>query len=194
MTYEICASPEAARARAWPILGRLPANAHMAEIGVSSGRLAQMLLAERPDLVWSGVDPYETLMPDGAYIATGDPHAKATAADMAGLRAMACERLEPYQDRAELIIMPSPDAASSFLDNELDLVFLDGRHDEAGVSADLLAWWPKVKPGGWLGGDDWDAPKGCVFGVAQAVQAFGRLYEYELEGPTWWVRRIDRAL
>ena len=41
-----------------------------------------------------------------------------------------------------------PDAA-------LDFVYIDGRHDFAGVTEDLVSWWPKLCPGGLLGGHDW---------------------------------------
>ena len=35
------------------------------------------------------------------------------------------------------------------------LRYIDGRHDFAGVTEDLTAWWPKLCPGGLLGGHDW---------------------------------------
>jgi hypothetical protein len=38
-------------------------------------------------------------------------------------------------------------------------VHLDGRHDREGVKADITAWLPKVKPDGWLSGDDYDEIK-----------------------------------
>lgn len=32
---------------------------------------------------------------------------------------------------------------------------MDARHDFKGVQEDLLAWWPKLKPGGIFGGHDY---------------------------------------
>ena len=37
-----------------------------------------------------------------------------------------------------------------------DLVFIDADHTYTAVRRDILAWWPKVKDGGWLAGDDWN--------------------------------------
>lgn len=48
----------------------------------------------------------------------------------------------------------SPD---DFLDwplDSLDLVFLDGLHHNPGFHADVTHWYPRVKPGGMLCGDD----------------------------------------
>ena len=36
-----------------------------------------------------------------------------------------------------------------------DLIHLDGAHDYESVSADLRTWWPRLRPGGLLIGDDY---------------------------------------
>ena len=36
----------------------------------------------------------------------------------------------------------------------VDFVFLDACHDADGIFGELTAWWPMVKPGGFLGGHD----------------------------------------
>jgi predicted O-methyltransferase YrrM len=61
----------------------------------------------------------------------------------------------------------SPAAAKAFAD--LDLVFLDASHDEAGVAADLAGWSAALKPRGVLAGHDF-TPKHP--GVIQAVTRF----------------------
>jgi hypothetical protein len=38
----------------------------------------------------------------------------------------------------------------------VDRVRLDARHDHIGLKADIQAWLPKAKPGGWLSGGDFD--------------------------------------
>lgn len=58
-----------------------------------------------------------------------------------------------------LVVAPSERAARLFADGSLAWVHLDARHDRAGLSADIAAWLPKVMPGGWLSGDDYDAEK-----------------------------------
>lgn len=60
----------------------------------------------------------------------------------------------------------SLDAAKQFPDNSLDFVYIDGNHTEKAVRADIAAWLPKVKPGGYLAGHDWQ-----FAGVKKAVRA-----------------------
>ena len=70
-------------------------------------------------------------------------------------------------DTIQLIIADSVSAAGLFAPTSLDWVHLDARHDYASVKADIEAWLPKVKNGGWLSGDDYDEKKWP--GVVKAV-------------------------
>lgn len=62
--------------------------------------------------------------------------------------------------------------------DQADAVFIDAAHDYESVKADIAAWLPKVKPGGFFGGHDIDAP-----GVKQAVDEAG--FEYVTQGRCW---------
>ena len=64
-----------------------------------------------------------------------------------------------YGDAIQLIIADSLAASRLFADASVDWVHLDARHDYASVKADIQAWLPKVKLGGWLSGDDYDETK-----------------------------------
>lgn len=64
-----------------------------------------------------------------------------------------------FGDLVSLIVADSITAAGFFPDRSIDWVHLDGRHDYESVKADIQAWRPKVKPGGWLTGDDYDEVK-----------------------------------
>ena len=57
--------------------------------------------------------------------------------------------------RASIIRETSVAAANFFDDDSLDFVYLDAGHDQKSVSADLRAWYPKIKPGGLFIGDDY---------------------------------------
>ncbi|HSE16722.1 MAG TPA: class I SAM-dependent methyltransferase [Pyrinomonadaceae bacterium] len=64
-----------------------------------------------------------------------------------------------FGEKITLIISDSISAARLFGDASLEWVHLDARHDYASVKADIEAWLPKVKAGGWLSGDDYDNVK-----------------------------------
>jgi cephalosporin hydroxylase len=54
----------------------------------------------------------------------------------------------------KLLWMPSTEAAAFVVDGWADFVFIDAGHSYQAVLADIDAWQPKVRPGGWLGGHD----------------------------------------
>ena len=64
-----------------------------------------------------------------------------------------------YGDAIQLIIADSLAASRLFGDASVDWVHLDARHEYASVKADIQAWLPKIKRGGWLSGDDYDQLK-----------------------------------
>lgn len=84
--------------------------------------------------------------------------------------------------------LPSVEAAETYADNSIDVVYLDAGHSYAEVLADLHAWYPKVKPNGIIAGHDF------VFdnvvsreGVVRAVCEFfeGRPLEIMPQARTW---------
>jgi hypothetical protein len=68
---------------------------------------------------------------------------------------VAFQQVYAHGGRAVLIREESRAAASLFPDGSLDFVYLDAAHDYASVTADLVSWRPKVRPGGLLCGDDY---------------------------------------
>jgi hypothetical protein len=61
------------------------------------------------------------------------------------------------------------DAANQFDDGSVDFCYVDAGHTYECVIQDLHAWWPKIRPGGQFGGDDYT--KGHP-GVQKAVWEF----------------------
>ena len=53
------------------------------------------------------------------------------------------------------IRLPSVEAAEQFEDGSLDVVFIDAEHTYNALKADIAAWAPKVKKGGYLAGHDY---------------------------------------
>jgi len=64
------------------------------------------------------------------------------------------QRLAPYHSRYEFMRQPSIEAAALYSDSSLDFVYIDGNHSYSYVLDDLNAWWPKVRLGGMIVGDD----------------------------------------
>ena len=54
----------------------------------------------------------------------------------------------------------------------IDVMHLDGGHDFESVSADLRAWWPLIRPGGILIGDDYHSDGNTWPDVRRAFHAF----------------------
>jgi len=92
-------------------------------------------------------------------------------------------RLAPYENRNAIHRITSQEGARLFEDGTLDFVYLDANHGYEAVRDDLIAWWPKVKCGGMLAGDDYgiveeqwvDFGHGRVrFGVKRAVDEWSK--------------------
>lgn len=67
----------------------------------------------------------------------------------------------------------SVEAAEEFGDGSIDFIYLDAGHTYDDVRSDLAAWWPKLKRGGIIAGDDWewqDSPGD--FSIRRAVLEF----------------------
>lgn len=79
----------------------------------------------------------------------------------------------------------SLEAAERMRGSELSFVFIDANHTYAAVRADIQAWLPLIKSGGYLAGHDYDS---AIWpGVVQAVNENfrGRI---EVLGKSWLVR------
>jgi hypothetical protein len=64
-----------------------------------------------------------------------------------------------FGDTITVIVSDSVTAASLFADRSLTWVHLDARHDGEHLKADIAAWLPKIRSGGWLSGDDYHEDK-----------------------------------
>ena len=193
-------------ARASPVLARLPVDRALTfvEVGVNRGQLAEHLLRERPLLTWHGVDPWWHA-PDHAsraYVGTCDGHALQPIEVSDRCYWETVRRVTPFGERATVIRMASPGAAAAFGEASMDAVFVDGDHSYDGVAADIAAWWPVVRPGGWLGGDDYrhTDDRFDFTGIDRAVEEFaaraGLPVVVEAEdaggvpmGSVWFVRK-----
>jgi cephalosporin hydroxylase len=90
--------------------------------------------------------------------------------------------------------MPSVEAAVLFADSSVDVVWIDGDHHYEQVRADILAWWPKLRDGGFMGGDDWNMEPVSRAVIEQFAPNYilghGWCESPEVTGPwPWWLTR-----
>ncbi|MCL4360893.1 class I SAM-dependent methyltransferase [Candidatus Dependentiae bacterium] len=65
------------------------------------------------------------------------------------------KRLSIFDQRSVLLRKKSVEASSMFEDQSLDFVYIDANHSYKAVTEDLVAWVPKIRPGGLVSGDDY---------------------------------------
>lgn len=64
----------------------------------------------------------------------------------------------------------SLEAVNQFEDESIDFLHIDASHDYQNVLDDISVWFPKVKPGGIISGDDYESV--CWEGVVRAVNEY----------------------
>jgi predicted O-methyltransferase YrrM len=169
------------------LIDRVPKNKkiRVAEVGVWRGGLSLKLLEALPKIKLVQVDRWKTYS-DEEIEAEGNsrmsryPQEKFDIAFKENI-----ENIKPYSKRVRTIQLDSVEAADRFPDKTFYVVFLDAAHQYEKFKADILAWLPKVRPGGWIGGHDYPGRPG----VKKAVdEIFGDRVETDVN-KTWWVKR-----
>lgn len=134
-----------------------------AELGVSDGTTHRYLLAHCPQLtLLVGVDIWDLPVPQGRTFSNETCNCLYCERTRWDRRATTVQQREKSAHlalatgRSLLWKMASTDAAKYVDDHSLDFVFIDGDHSQEGVSADIMAWTQKVRPGGRVIGHDYN--------------------------------------
>ena len=162
-------------------VGRFADGSRVVEVGTYLGRslcsLGEVVASSGKRITLIGVDTCRGSGPEGwrgkDYHAAAVQHGGGTFAGALHKNVLDCG----FADQIQLIISDSVGAARLFADASLDWVHLDARHDYASLKADIEAWLPKIKSGGWLSGDDYNEEK-----WPEVVKAVGDL----LPGAAVW--------
>ncbi len=99
--------------------------------------------------------------------------------------------IEPVKHIVTPVRISSVEAAKQYADKSLFFVFIDGSHLYEAVKEDILAWLPKVKSGGFIGGHDIDQTEEFN-GVRKAVNELigeKNIIIYN-EGWASWMHRV----
>ena len=96
--------------------------------------------------------------------------------------------MKNVEDYYTLYTESSPSITSIYKDNSIDFVFIDGGHEYEQVYADIIAWLPKLKIGGYISGHDYLEPS-C--GVKKAVDEIFKNYAHQIiTGNFGWVIQV----
>ena len=152
------------------LLTRMPQQSICAEIGVWEGDYsAEILDAVNPTSLVL-IDPWQFMPQHPESIYGG---AEADGQDyMDRIHQNVTERFSG-DPRVTILRETSTDAASRFEDGHFDWIYLDADHSYEAAKADLAAWAPKIRPGGYLAGDDYVDGGWWNGGVKQAVNESG---------------------
>jgi hypothetical protein len=123
----------------------------VAEIGVYRGSFAARLLRDCPGISsYYMVDPWR-------YLDNWNKPANKDDDAFEQLFRRTMRRTRNYADKRVVLRGTTTEVIDQLPDEGLDFVYLDGDHTLRGITIDLVTLYPKVKAGGWIGGDDFSA-------------------------------------
>jgi Methyltransferase domain len=148
------------------LLAMLPKRAVGAEVGVWKGDFSARLLRRTKPTELHLIDPWTHTEAEG--------YEKAAFArrDADEMDAMYRDVRKRFDGRKNVVLhrLSSLDAVAEL--GSLDFAYIDGDHTYDAVLADLNAYWPLIRPGGCIAGDDYDIKGWWENGVTRAVEAF----------------------
>lgn len=151
------------------ILARLPKRAVCAEIGVYKGEFSALVLVRLKPREFHLIDPWccreETAYRSGWYGAD-----RTSQQEMDAIYQAVESRFG--RNGVRIHRSTSAEAVREFPEAYFDWVYVDGDHQYEAVRADLGLYLPKVKPGGFITGDDYGNPGWWQDGVTRAVNDF----------------------
>jgi hypothetical protein len=176
-------------------LAQTPTGGVWVEVGCALGRgiaeMARVLIdAGRDDVTLYAVDPW------GGYGRNGEQAANGAATRhgdwalfLENMQANAPEELR----RIHIVRAPSVVAATMFYATRpLDLCILDGDHTFDAVDSDIVAWLPRMRIGGIIGGDDHTdehhpgVRQACEKRFGPAPQGYNVSDDNAAKWPIWW--------
>ena len=122
--------------------------ATVAEVGVYRGDFAARLLGACPSISrYYLIDPWRHLDDWNKPANKTDDTFEAFYREM-------LDKTAAHADKRAVLRGRTADVVDRIADGELDFAYVDGDHTLRGITIDLLKVYPKVREGGWIGGDD----------------------------------------
>lgn len=114
------------------------------EVGVWRGEFAEAILSRCPKIEhYYLIDPWAKL---------SDWNKPLNTPDLEDAYRETMERMAPFGDSVVVLRGRTREVAGQL--PEIDFAYIDGDHTLRGITIDLLTLWPKIRSGGWVGGDD----------------------------------------
>jgi len=142
------AATASSRMEFWPAFVNEAGATAVAEIGVYRGDFAARLLAECPAIAtYRMIDPWRHL---------DDWNKPANKSDDVFERYLreTLGKTEAWADKRVVLRGRTTEVIGEVPDGALDFAYVDGDHTLRGITIDLVSVFPKVRIGGWIGGDD----------------------------------------
>jgi hypothetical protein len=154
----------------------LPKGGVVIEVGVFDGDFSERILALNEPRILHLVDPWFTrddgTLYDGPTQDFGSGEAASAALEQQFQLVSQRFAKEITSGRVVLHRMLSHEAAPLFPDGHFDWMYVDASHFYDDVKRDLGAFFPKLKQGGYIAGDDYDRRGIWDHGVTRAVDEF----------------------
>lgn len=120
----------------------------VAEIGVYRGQFAAEMLADCPAIQrYYMIDPWR-------HLDDWNKPANVDDGRFDGYFKEAKEATWFASDRRTILRGTTTEVIGGIPDAGLDFAYIDGDHTLRGITIDLVNVWPKIRDGGWIGGDD----------------------------------------
>jgi len=169
--------------RAKPVIAALGTGGVGAEIGVWKGELTKLFLRKCAPHTLHLVDPW-LFFEEADYAESLYGGAVARNQHDMDVIYQQVERqysAEVASGQVQIHRAFSTDWAKGIPDDSLDWIYLDADHTHDAVAADLRAFYPKVKAGGIIAGDDYGTHAWFKDGVFSAVNEFVRTFDFNIE-------------
>ena len=120
----------------------------VAEVGVFRGAFAEHMLANCPALErYYMIDPWR-------HLEDWNKPANRDDATFEDIFDEAMRRTREHEPRRVVLRGRTTEVIDEIADSSLDFVYIDGDHTLRGITVDLVCAYPKIRDGGWIGGDD----------------------------------------
>jgi len=143
-----CISSSQSRIDFWAEFIRRVQIQRMVEVGVWKGDFAADILQRCECLTkYYMLDPWR-------HLADWNKPANQNDATLDSFYEMTKAKTEFAKDRRVILRGKTIEVIDQIKDGELDLAYIDGDHTLKGIAIDLVRVYPKIRTGGFLGGDD----------------------------------------